>query len=87
MLDPMKVSDALRAALEKAPTSRYAIAKETGMSEATLSRFIRGLTPLSGENTDLLARHLGMVLVPSAPTKPATSAPRPHARRRPSRPT
>jgi len=61
------------------------IAERTGISHATLSRFIAGKTHLSGDNLNALAAHFGMVLVPitaaisGSPHKPSATA----RRRRP----
>lgn len=52
----------LRAALERCGQTRYAVSKETGIPESTLSRFVAGGKPLRGENIDKLADYLGLAL-------------------------
>jgi transcriptional regulator with XRE-family HTH domain len=59
----MKVSEALREALRRADQSRFAIAKETGISESVLSRFLSGKTAIGSENLDTLAAYFQMELV------------------------
>jgi transcriptional regulator with XRE-family HTH domain len=69
------------------------IADQTGISHATLSRFIAGKTNLSGNNLNALAAHFGLILVPVAMAvtgslgKPSATArrKRPPATRRTSR--
>jgi len=58
-----KVTDQLRRAVETADKSRYALAQETGIDQATLSRFMHGKGGLSMEGWDLLAEALGLELV------------------------
>jgi transcriptional regulator with XRE-family HTH domain len=52
----------LRAAIEGGPKSRYLIAKETGIDEATLSRFIHSKGGLSMDGLDSIADCLGVNL-------------------------
>lgn len=59
----IKLTDQLRAAIEGGPKSRYQIAKETGIDEATLSRFIHSKGGLSMEGLDSIADCLGLNLV------------------------
>lgn len=61
------VSDTLRRAIENAPETRYQIAKATGIAESTLSRFVVGNRPLSGQSIDTLAEYLGLELKPKRP--------------------
>ncbi len=56
------VTATLRTALERCGQSRYAVSKETGIPESTLSRFVAGGKPLRGENIDKLADYLGLAL-------------------------
>lgn len=56
----VKLSDQLRAAIEAAGKSRYRLSKETGIDEATLSRFAHGKGGLSMEGIDLLGEALGL---------------------------
>lgn len=60
------VTATLRKALESCGQSRYAVSKETGIPESTLSRFVAGGKPLRGENIDKLCAYLGLVLVAKA---------------------
>ncbi len=60
-----KLSDELRRAVDECGVSRYAISKQTGISQSTLSRFVnreRGL-PMSALDTlaDFLDVHLARV--------------------------
>mgnify|MGYP001811999713 CR=1 FL=1 len=59
-----KFSDELRRAIKTAPVSRYRIAVDTGVSQAVLSRFLKGRVGLSMETVDLLCDYLGLKLVP-----------------------
>ena len=58
------VSDTLRHALRESPVSRYAIAKETGISNATLCRLLQG-EHVKSETVDKLASYFGLVLSPT----------------------
>jgi transcriptional regulator with XRE-family HTH domain len=60
------VSDQLRAAIAAAPVSRYRIARDTGVHESALSRFVRGERLLDLSSVDKLAAYLGLGLVPLA---------------------
>jgi hypothetical protein len=59
----MKVSETLRRAIEESEQTRAEISRSTGISEAVLSRFVRGITAISTANADTLAQHLGLILV------------------------
>ncbi len=59
----IKLTDQLRRAIDGSGESRYAIAKETGIDEATLSRFMHGKGGLSMDGWDLIAGYLGLDLV------------------------
>jgi transcriptional regulator with XRE-family HTH domain len=59
------VSDRLRAAILAAPVTRYRIARETGVSESILSRFISGERGLDLTSVDRLAAYLGLDLMPA----------------------
>lgn len=50
--------------------TRYAIAKATGIQQASLMRFASGEAKLSGENVDRLAAYLKLQLRPSSRRKP-----------------
>jgi plasmid maintenance system antidote protein VapI len=60
------VTATLRTALERCGQTRYAVSKQTGIPESTLSRFVAGGKPLRGENIDKLADYLGLVLTTKA---------------------
>jgi len=60
----ISVTATLRAALEGCGQTRYAVSKETGIPESTLSRFVAGGKPLRGENIDKLSEYLGLELMP-----------------------
>ncbi len=64
-----KVTDAIRAAIEEWPTSRYQISQETGISESLLSRFVHGTRGLSTESVDTLCEYLDLELVSKQPKK------------------
>jgi transcriptional regulator with XRE-family HTH domain len=58
----MTVQDTIRAAIRVSGASGYALAKASGVSQATISRFLRGGT-MDGDSIDVLAAHLGLTLV------------------------
>ena len=64
-----KLTDQLRRAIETADKSRYALAQETGIDQATLSRFMHGKGGLSMDGWNLLAEALGLELVRRQPRK------------------
>jgi len=64
-----KLTDQLRTAIETADKSRYRLSKETGIDEATLSRFMHGKGGLSMDGLDLLADALGLELTARRPAK------------------
>ena len=57
------VSDTIRKAILTANISRYRIARETGLQEAALSRFVNRKRGLSSKSIDLLADYFGYKLV------------------------
>ena len=57
------LTDQIRKAMETGGKSRYQIAKETGIDEATLSRFIHGKGGLSMDGLDAIGKCLGMRIV------------------------
>ena len=59
----MNVSESLRRAVEQSGMSRYVIAKETGIAQSMLSRFVTGRRGLSLEAVDRLAAFLKLELV------------------------
>jgi ribosome-binding protein aMBF1 (putative translation factor) len=50
-------------AIERSGRSRYAISQETGIPQATLSRFVHGQAGLSVEAINKLCKALGLRLV------------------------
>jgi len=57
------MTDVLRAAIERSSLTRYRIAKDTGIPETSLMRFVRGETSLRLDKADALADYLGLELV------------------------
>jgi hypothetical protein len=57
------MTDVLKAAIEGSGLTRYRIAKDTGIDEAALMRFVRGETSLRLDRADVLAEYLGLELV------------------------
>ncbi len=53
----------LKDAIQNAGVTRYQIAKDTGILETSLSRFIRGETSLRLDKADVLAEYLGLELI------------------------
>ncbi len=62
----VKLSDQIRRAVETCGRTRYAIAKATGISEATLSRFMSAERGLPMKTLDRLADHLELNITTSA---------------------
>jgi transcriptional regulator with XRE-family HTH domain len=56
----VKLSDQVRRAVDASGLSRYRIAKEIGVAESTMSRFMAGKGGLSLVNLDALADLLGL---------------------------
>jgi ribosome-binding protein aMBF1 (putative translation factor) len=65
---PAKLSDQIRQAVDASGTSRYRIAKELGIAESTLSRFMSRKGGLSMDNLDALSKLLGLKLAEKKPT-------------------
>lgn len=57
------ISDDLRRAIESSGLTRYRIAKDTGLSQSLLSRFVSGERGLSLEAIDKIGTLLGLRLV------------------------
>jgi transcriptional regulator with XRE-family HTH domain len=57
------ISEQLRAAILGAGVSRYRIAQDTGVTEAALSRFVRGERSLDLTSVDKVAAYLRLRLV------------------------
>jgi hypothetical protein len=64
----IKWSDQFRRAVDASGLSRYRIAKELGIAESTMSRFMAG-GGLSMENLDALADLLGLSLTTGKPRR------------------
>jgi transcriptional regulator with XRE-family HTH domain len=58
----MKFSDQVRQAIRECGFTRYRIAKDTGVSESALSRFMAGKGNLNLDTLDRLAGVLGLTL-------------------------
>lgn len=58
----MTVTDALKTAIEESGVSRYRIAKDTGITEPSLCRFMQGQSSLRLDKADVLANYLGLEL-------------------------
>jgi transcriptional regulator with XRE-family HTH domain len=74
------MTEALKAAIEKSGVSRYRIAKETGITEPSLSQFMQGAASLRLDKADVLAAYLGLQLVPDPDAKPPEPTPANRAR-------
>lgn len=61
--DMGKVLDEIRTAIRTSGETRYRIAKETGISQAQLSRLMSGERGLSIEALELLADYLGLEII------------------------
>jgi transcriptional regulator with XRE-family HTH domain len=57
------MTDVLKAAIRDSGLTRYRIAKDTGIDEAALMRFLRGETSLRLDRADVLAEYLGLELI------------------------
>ncbi|MFP4354874.1 MAG: helix-turn-helix domain-containing protein [Phycisphaerae bacterium] len=57
------LSKQLRAQIDAAPMSRYALAQATGIDPASLSRFMAGKTGLLLSAVDAIVEELGLELV------------------------
>ena len=57
---PKPLSEQLREIILNAGISRYRIAKETGLTEAGLSRFVNRVTGLSLDSLDKIGECLGL---------------------------
>ncbi len=58
----MSISDQLRRAIRATGKSRYWLSGESGVDQATLSRFVRGKVGLTLVTIDRLCRTLGLEL-------------------------
>jgi transcriptional regulator with XRE-family HTH domain len=69
------MTDVLKAAIKGSGTSRYRIAKDTGILETSISRFMAGETSLRLDKADKLAAYLGLRLVPDPDAVPPEPTP------------
>jgi hypothetical protein len=69
------LTDVLRAAIERSCLTRYRIAKETGIPEGNLGRFLRGEMSIRLDKADRLAAYLGLRLTPDANAVPPEPTP------------
>lgn len=56
------MTEVLKAAIVESGLTRYRIAKDTGIDEAALMRFVRGDTSIRLDKADVLAEYLGLEL-------------------------
>ncbi len=61
---PLSVSDQLRRAIDECGLTKYRIYVETGVDQATLSKFVRGERGVSLDTFDVLCDYLGLELRP-----------------------
>lgn len=66
---PNRISGQLREFILNAPVSRYRMARDLGMSEAALSRFVNHVAGLRLSNIDDIGEYLGLRLVADKPKK------------------
>ena len=69
------ITDVLRDAIERSGLTRYRIAKETGVPESNLRRFVRGEMSVRLDKADRLAAYLGLRLVSDPDTVPPEPTP------------
>ncbi len=58
-----QISEQLRDAILNADISRYQIAKQTGLTEASLSRFVNRVCGLSLDSIDKIGECIGLEIV------------------------
>jgi transcriptional regulator with XRE-family HTH domain len=59
----MEILDAIRQAIKRSGKSQYRIAKDMGLNESHLAKFVRGEAGLSVERLVALVKYLGMELI------------------------
>ena len=59
----MEILDSIRQAIERSGKTQYRIAKDMGLNESHLSKFVRGEAGLSFERLVALVKYLGMELI------------------------
>ena len=76
----VKLSEQVRRAVNSSGTSRYRICMETGIDQASFSRFMAGKVGLTQANLDAVADVLGLDVVARGPVRvspPAKPGPKP----------
>ena len=69
------LTNVLKAAIEKCGLTYYRIAKDTGIDETNLGRFMRGDMSIRLDKADILAAYLGLRLVSNPNAKPPRPTP------------
>jgi hypothetical protein len=69
------ITDVLKAAIARGGLTCYRIAKDTGIDESVLLRFLRGETTLRLPKVDVLAAYLGLRLTPDPDAEPPQPTP------------
>lgn len=59
----ISLGDQIRAAVRRAKQTRYRISQETGISQASLSRFVNGTAGLELESLNRLCEYLDLRIV------------------------
>lgn len=67
---PKHMADVLREAIRKSGLTALALSTETGVSQPTITEFLRG-KDIRMTTADKLARRLGLALTPRNPNRPA----------------
>jgi transcriptional regulator with XRE-family HTH domain len=63
MPESMNILEAIRKVIEMSRKTRYRIAKDTGMDESHLGKFLKGQAGLSVERLTRLTDYLGLELI------------------------
>jgi transcriptional regulator with XRE-family HTH domain len=69
------LTDSLKTAIEKSGLTHYRIAAASGITGASLCRFMQGETSLRLDKADRLAAYLGLRLTPDPDAVPPTPTP------------
>jgi transcriptional regulator with XRE-family HTH domain len=69
MSKPKPITEVIRDAIKNSGLTPYRIAKDSGVSQPTLSRFLSRQRGLSADAVDRLAEALGLRLVKDKPRK------------------
>lgn len=70
MAKSKKLSEQIREAILQADVSRYEIARETGVGQPALSRFVHVQRGLSLDALDRIGLYLGLSITTSRPRRP-----------------